>query len=111
MIVTIFKDLSATNTPFYRNIDFVLDRIKDGTSKDLIKKIRSEKDKSKRNELKRNLPAICFSGKFSRRNDNAIIEHSGLICIDFDNYNSHEDLLKELHSIFMNGLMKKIILN
>lgn len=96
MIVTIFKDLSATNTPFYRNIDFVLDRIKVGTSKDLIKKIRSEKDKSKRNELKRNLPAICFSGKFSRRNDNAIIEHSGLICIDFDNYNSHEDLLKDI---------------
>lgn len=86
MIVTIFKDLSKTNTPFYRSIDIILDRIKTGTSKELIAAISAESDKKKRNELKAKLPAICFSGTFSKRNDNSLLEHSGLICLDFDNY-------------------------
>jgi len=52
MIATIFKDLSQTNTPFYRSIDFILNRIKTGTSKSLVDKIRAEKDKKIRNDLK-----------------------------------------------------------
>ena len=96
MIATIFKDLSKTNTPFYREIDFIINRIKSGTSKDLVAKIRKETDKEKRNLLKSQLPAICFSGKFSRRADSAILEHSGIICLDFDNYNTNDELLKDL---------------
>ena len=56
--VTIFKNIRETSTPFYRNIDLILDRIKDGKSRDLVKSIRSENDKLQRNELKKMLPAI-----------------------------------------------------
>jgi hypothetical protein len=96
MIATIFKDLSKTNTPFFRDIDFILNRIKIGTSKDLVNSIRNEADKSKRNLLKSQLTAICFSGQFTRRADSAITEHSGIICLDFDNYNSIQELNKDL---------------
>ena len=96
MIVTIFKDLSKTNTPFYRDIDFILQRIKNGTSKELIQQISAEQDKTKRNELKAKLPAICFSGQFSKRNDNSLIQHSGLICLDFDNYTNQDELTADL---------------
>lgn len=96
MIVTIFKDLSKTNTPFYRDIDFILQRIKNGTSKELIQQISAENDKTKRNELKAKLPAICFSGQFSKRNDNSLIQHSGLICLDFDNYSNQDELTADL---------------
>lgn len=99
MIATIFKDLSKTNTPFYRDIDFILNRIKNGSSKELITKIQSETDKKKRNELKSLLPAICFSGQFTRRADASIVEHSGLICLDFDNYDTNEELLADLEKI------------
>ena len=99
MIATIFKDLSKTNTPFFRDIDFILNRIKEGSSKNLISKIQAETDKKKRNELKSSLPAICFSGQFTRRADASILEHSGLICLDFDNYDTIEELQEDLKKV------------
>ena len=39
--VTIFRNIKDTSTPFFRDIQSILDRIKDGTSKELIKQIRS----------------------------------------------------------------------
>ena len=40
----------------------------------------------KRNLLKKKLIWICFSGKFRKRLNSELIEHSGLICLDFDNF-------------------------
>ena len=93
--VTIFKNIKETATPFHREVSVVLQRIKDGSSKELVKGIRQEKDKSARNELKKMLPAICFSGIFTKRNDNSLTEHSGLICLDFDGYEKKKDLLAD----------------
>ena len=56
-IVTIFKNIKETDTPFFRDVDVVLSRIKDGSSKELVKNIRQEDDKSKRNDLKKELPS------------------------------------------------------
>ena len=92
-MITIFKNIKETSTPFHRSVDFVLDRIKEGKHKELIRSIRKETDKSKRNTLKKNLPAICFSGTFSKRSDDALIEHSGVICLDFDGYPSESSML------------------
>ena len=90
--VTIFKNIRETETPFYRNIDTILLRIKEGKSMDLVKSIRSEKDKSERNELKKLLPAVCFSGEFTKRADKSIVNHSGFICLDFDNYEKVKEM-------------------
>ena len=92
-MITIYKTLFQTATPFYKDILFVLDRIKTGTSKDIVLAIRKEKDKEKRNELKKQLPAICFSGVFSNRSVAGLKEHSGYICLDFDGYNSVAEML------------------
>ena len=100
--ITIFKNIRETATPFYREVSVVLDRIQEGSSKELVKKIRLEKDKSTRNELKKDLPAICFSGKFNKRNDDSIVEHSGIICLDFDGYKKQKDLLSDKEQISKN---------
>ena len=71
MIVTIYKNILETQTFFHRDIEEVLERIRTGKSKELIEKIRLEPDKQKRNILKKNLPSICFSGKFTKRADSA----------------------------------------
>tara|TARA_B100000212_G_scaffold52531_1_gene34344 strand:+ start:1768 stop:4176 length:2409 start_codon:yes stop_codon:yes gene_type:complete len=92
--ITIFKNIKDTDTPFYRNVYKVLERIKDGKSKELVTSIRREKNKAERNELKKQLPSICFSGKFSKREDNSLIHHSGLICLDFDGYSKQKDLIQ-----------------
>ena len=84
--ITIFKNIKETDTPFHRPVGHILKRIKNGATKELVKQIRFEKRKAERNELKKNLPAICFSGIFNKRNDSSIQEHTGLICLDFDGY-------------------------
>lgn len=94
MTVTIFSNIKETSTPFHRDVKVVFDRIQTGKYADLIKQIRKEKDKTQRNEFKKGLPAICFSGTFQKRADDAIIEHSGLICLDFDGYKTKRDMLE-----------------
>jgi len=42
-IVTIFKNIRETATPFHKDVHVILDRIKEGASKDIVKNIRSEK--------------------------------------------------------------------
>jgi len=111
MDITIFKDIKQTSQPFYRNINLVLKRIQDGASKDIVKKIRAEKDKASRNILKQKLPAICFSGTFTKRNDKAIKIHSGLICLDFDGYNNTRDLLQEKEKLSKNKYIYAVFIS
>jgi len=97
--ITIFKNIKETEAPFHRQVGVVLDRIKDGATKELVKSIRKEKNKTERNELKKLLPAVCFSGIFTKRNDLSISEHSGLICLDFDGYPKQKDLLQDKENL------------
>ena len=64
--ITIFKNIKDTTQPFHLPVSDIIERIRDGRSEDLIKKIRTEKDKKRINQLKQELPAICFSGKFNK---------------------------------------------
>lgn len=78
--VTIFKDIYSKDAPFYKTIEYCLERIKNGASKDAIEQLRNG-DKNK----KKTLPVVLWSGKFSTRKDDAIQSHSGYIVLDFDN--------------------------
>ena len=111
MEITIFKDIKVTSQPFYRGAVVILNRIKEGSSKDLVKRIREEKDKDKINTLKQKLPAICFSGKFTKRNDKSLSQHSGLICLDFDGYDSQRDLLQEKERLSKNKYVYSVFIS
>lgn len=92
-MITIFQSILNTSTPWYVEPDVVFERIKTGKKcKNLIESIRAEKNKDARNELKKGLAAICFSGQFTKRSDSSITEHSGLICLDFDNFKSLKEM-------------------
>ena len=90
--ITIFKNIKSIEAPFHRPLSVVLNRIKNGTSKEIINKIRLERRKDARQELKKGLPAICFSGEFTKRNDTSLVQHSGIICLDFDGYETKKEL-------------------
>jgi len=92
MIVTIYKNILETQTFYHREVDEVFERIKQGKSKDLVEQIRKLSDKSERNNLKKKLPSILFSGKFEKRSAKSIIQHSGLICLDFDQFPSDKEM-------------------
>ena len=98
--VSVFKDIYDIDKPFLVNIDKVFERIKNGkSSKPIIEKIIKEQDKKEQDKLKKKLAVICFAGQFSHRNNDGIIEHSGLICIDFDKVG---DRLNQLRTRFEN---------
>lgn len=88
-MITIYKNIFAKE-PFYISVEDALNRIKNGVSKDKVFEIRKTQDKEKANELKKNLPSACFSGKFTDRKDELLIEHSGYIVLDFDNVENVE---------------------
>lgn len=89
-IVSIFKKITDVNNPFNKNVDYALNRIRDGKSKDFVEQLRvmSPEDYSKN---KSKLPVVCFNGKFKSRSNNGLIEHSGLIILDFDKFSTKED--------------------
>ena len=97
--VTLFRNIVETATPFHRPVDVVLQRIKEGATKDLVKRIRAERNKTERNELKKGLPAICFSGTFNKRNDKSLVQHSGIICLDFDGYEKKKELISHKENL------------
>ena len=85
-MVTIFENIYIKDQPFYITIQMALERIKTGKgTKDKIVELRECIDEDKQAELKKNLPCVCFSGKFGSRFDNKLIEHSGYLVLDFDN--------------------------
>lgn len=109
--VTIFQSIKDTSAPFYRNVGVILGRIKSGASKELVKKIRAEKRKAERNELKKKLPAVCFSGKFTKRADSYLVEHSGMICLDFDGYTKSKDLLEDKENLSKNKFVYSVFIS
>ncbi len=111
--VTIFQNIRDTDTPFFRDVHVILDRIKEGAgaTKDLVKRIRLEKSKPERQELKKGLPAICFSGTFQKRTDVSIIEHSGLICLDFDGYTKMKELLHDKENLSKNKYVFSVFIS
>ena len=109
--VTIFSSIKDTDTPFHRNVGLILDRIRSGSSKDLIKRIRAEKNKQERNDLKKLLPAICFSGIFNKRTDASLMQHSGLICLDFDGYQKTKDLTDDKERLSKNKYVYSVFIS
>ena len=111
MNVTIFKTIKDTDTPFFRPVHKILDRIKNGASKETVRKVREEKRKAERNEIKKQLPAICFSGSFNKRADNSIVEHSGLICLDFDGYTKQKEILQDKENFTKNKYVFSVFIS
>ena len=90
-MITCYKNLfDPRGVAFEIDIEKAFSRIKTGSSKDLLEKIRLEENKDARNELKTKLPCFLFSGTFSQRSDKGLIKHSGYICLDFDGFPDDE---------------------
>lgn len=93
MNVSIFKNIKDVTNPYNKNVYYALERIKSGKSKELVERIRAGED------LKRELPYVCFSGTFEHRSAKGLKNHSGLICLDFDKFNSFQDVIDFKNSI------------
>ena len=120
MKVSVFKNIRQTDNPTQVDLSKILDAIKSGKIKDLVLDIQNEQSKKRRQELKKKLPCVLFSGTFNKRADDEMIEHSGIICLDFDDFNDFDELVryrseialdKYVYSIFVSpsGLGLKVL--
>jgi hypothetical protein len=96
MRISIFNSLpnkgEAHKSSETSSIDEFIANIKYGKWKDIVARVREEPDKVQRNKIKRNMPSATISGVFDIRQEDKIIEHSGFICIDIDNFNDKTQL-------------------
>lgn len=102
-MITIYKNIFAKE-PYYISVTDALNRIKNGKSKELVESVRSEKDKEKRNEIKKKLPSVCFSGEFKERKDEYLIKHSGYIVLDFDHVDIQKTKAKVIENEYTNAV-------
>lgn len=96
--VTIFKSATDVSTGFNRDVFVALDRIREGKSKEIVEQIRVL-PKEKGDLLKRSLSGVCFNGTFRYRNLSGLIQHSGLMIVDLDKFESMEDAIEEKNII------------
>jgi predicted P-loop ATPase len=82
--ISIFENISKVSNPDSAELLDYLADTKDGRWQDLVSAVRVEKEKTKRDELKRKMPTTTLSGLFSYRSDSKILEHSGYINMDID---------------------------
>lgn len=91
--ISLFRDLlKSKDVPYNITLEKVFERIRTGKSSELVKRIQQENDKEKRNLIKRELPCIIFGGVFSERCKSGLSQHSGLMVIDLDKYNSVDEM-------------------
>jgi hypothetical protein len=82
--VTIFKSLFDNSTSFPVEFEQVVERIRNGKSKDIVERIRNSQSKEERDELKKQSVVILFAGEFTHRNAKSLVKHSGLMVVDYD---------------------------
>lgn len=96
MIITVYKDVYDKVSQNYIKATRVLQFIKEGRWSEKIHRLRQATEKADRVAIKNSLPSICFSGKFESRYDKKIIEHSGLVILDFDHVENLLDFKKQI---------------
>jgi len=90
MKITVFKNLKETTDPIIRDVEWAVDRIRSGKSKEKVDAIRKLKTKEERNKLKQMLPSYLFAGEFAHRSKKGITTFSGLVSLDFDGFKSYK---------------------
>jgi hypothetical protein len=80
--VTIFRNVFDKDNPMYITVEQALNRIREGRQRETVELVRSGNK-----EVKTKLPVVLWSGVFTKREDDQLTDHSGLIVIDIDHIN------------------------
>jgi VirE N-terminal domain/KaiC len=96
MKVSIYKDVYS-NVGLTISLQKALTRIKEGNSKERIAELRSCNDQASADEVKKQLPAVTYSGVFHpTRTDGNQTSQSGFLVLDFDKVADLEGFKKRM---------------
>jgi hypothetical protein len=95
--VSVVKSAKQVETTEHQ-LEDIRNWIVDGKGKfaETIKAIRATSNEEQQAELKCSLPAVMFSGTFRKRSSKELIQHSGLICMDFDKVENPEEVIDNM---------------
>ena len=88
--VTIYPLCTKTLEPHHVEVEYLVNRIRNGKSKETVELVRSSQNETVSDFHKRQLPAYSWSGTFRKRADDGLIEHSGLFCLDLDDLTAEQ---------------------
>jgi len=84
MKVSFYPSITKTNSREVSDVISILENIKNGVYEDYVYPVRNAKTDKEKKEAKSKAPCITTSGTFSQRGNDYLLQHSGLIAIDFD---------------------------
>ena len=91
-LVSAFKGVRDVKSHSEIEILEALRRIKEGINKEVVINAREAYGTPAYSDLKSFLPSYKFSGLFSGASDSSITSHTGFICLDFDKFETKQDL-------------------
>lgn len=93
---SVFRSIRELTPCTTRTVEEFISHIKDGTYAELVGNVRAATDKKQRTAAKALLPVVTIGGTFSQRSNTGseqyLTAHSGLICMDFDEFPDGMDL-------------------
>ena len=94
-LVSVYDNIFDVTSFSAKDIDHILTLIKYGYPQLIsqITAIRNMASHQEQNEAKKNLPVFCCNGTFHRRNNQALLQYSSFIAIDFDGFSSNDELI------------------
>lgn len=101
------KDNKGKVVQIIDEIDQITGHVENPALNKMIASLRDETDQAIRDTIKRTLPAVTWSGLFTKRKADALQEYSGLICLDIDKLSpaDHDrlkaDLRKDKFTFFL----------
>lgn len=104
--VSVFGDIYNLISEGTVSLEAYLDEVQCGKWEDVVHTIRKQKTDAAKDKLKQKMPRITFSGQFSQRINDGLIEHSGFLAADLDDLEDPEivkEVLKAdkyIHSVF-----------
>jgi len=84
MNISIYNKASDTKSQQTIPFDIFLDNIGNGKWESIVSPIRALPTKAERDAAKKKAPGVTIAGRFTERVDNALVEHSGRLAMDFD---------------------------
>ena len=84
MKVSFYPKITNSDSREIAEITTLLENIKNGVYEDFVYPVRNAKTDADKKAAKAKAPNFTTSGTFTTRGVNNLIEHSGLIAIDFD---------------------------
>jgi hypothetical protein len=66
-----------------------VEQLRETLQRELVTHGDPKRAKQAAGELKKQLPAVLWSGTFTKRKNDALVKHSGLICADLDSLNGN----------------------